>query len=67
MRQVLVIQSPEDRVCPTGTGHGNDRRFPTRVTTPSTDNPDDTATTEVSQSQVVRGGLARDGTETGPD
>ena len=25
-RQVLVIQSPEDRVCPTGTGHGHDRR-----------------------------------------
>ena len=50
-RQVLVIQSPEDSVCPTGTEHGHDRQFPTCVTTPSTDNPDDAATTEVSQSQ----------------
>ena len=50
-RQVLVIQRPEDRVCPTCTGHGHDRRFPTCVTTPSTDNPDDAATTEFSQSQ----------------
>ena len=42
-RQVFVIQSPEDRVCPTGTAHGHDRRFSTCVTTPSTDNPDDAA------------------------
>ena len=67
-RQVFVIHSPEDRVCPTGTGRGHDRRFPTCVTTPRTDNPDDAATTEVSLSQqLVRRGLARDGTETGPD
>ena len=39
-----MIQSPEDRVCPTGTGHGHDRRRPTCVTTPRTDNPDDAAT-----------------------
>ena len=47
-RRFLVIQSPEDRVCPTGTGtgHGHDRQFPTCVTTPSTNNPDDAATTE---------------------
>ena len=67
-RQVLVIQSPEDRVCPTGSGHGHDRQFPTCVTTLCTDNSDDAATTEVSQSQqLARRGLARDGTETGPD
>ena len=46
-RQVFVIHSPEDRVCPTGTGHGHDRRFPTCVSAPSTDNLDDAATTEV--------------------
>ena len=64
-RQVLVIQSPEDRVRPTGAGRGHDRRCPSCVTTPSTDSPDDAATTEVSQSQqLVRRGLARDGTET---
>ena len=48
-----MIQTPEDRVCPTSTGHGHDRRFPTCVTTPSTDNLDDAATTEVSQSQQL--------------
>ena len=51
-RQVLVIQSAEDRVCPTGTGHGYDRRFPTCVTTPSTDNPDDAATQRSGKSKV---------------
>ena len=50
-RQVLLIQSPEDRVCPTGTGHGHDRQFPNCDTTPSTDNPDGPATTEFSQCQ----------------
>ena len=63
-----MIQSPEDRVCPTGTGHGHDPRIPTCVTTLSTDNPDDAATTEGSQNQYLdRRGLARDGTETGLD
>ena len=42
-RQVLLIQSPEDRVCPTGTGHGHDRQFPNCDTTPSTDNPDESS------------------------
>ena len=41
--------------------HGNDHRFSTYVTTPSTDNPDDAATTEASQSQQVRRGRAREG------
>ena len=56
-RQVLVIQSPEDGVVRQVqdmdmiVDHGYVRRFPTCVTTPSTDNPDDAATTEVSQSQ----------------
>ena len=66
--RILRFQSPKDRVCPTGTGHGHDRQLPTCVTAPSTENLDDPATTEVSQSQWLdRRGLARDGTETGPD
>ena len=49
----LLFRNTEDCEDPTGPVRRHARRFPSCVTTPSANHPDDTATVEVSQSQQL--------------
>ena len=55
----VVLHDRQKAVSSTGPVHWQDRRFPSCVATPSTNNPDDTAKVKVSQGQPDDGYLPR--------